>query len=219
MNLVYKTIHAFAVPLFKNCYNIKVNNPEKLIKGPAIIAANQQSHLDCAIILAGLQNILKREIHFVSKHPSTYWHSFLGRCLGKYAAEPFLNAGDHITLLSNYITGKQLRNISGFFDKGHYLGIFPEGVTNNTGKIRKFQRGASMISRLTQTPIIPMYINWNASRTNPKLPLGGDVYLTLGDPIFPTTNIIQNGEEDSRLTLILKESVEKLQSDFLANLK
>tara|TARA_Y100000310_G_C20680897_1_gene815860 strand:+ start:1671 stop:2300 length:630 start_codon:yes stop_codon:yes gene_type:complete len=205
MNLAYKLIHAFAVPLIRNCYNIHIKNSENLVKGPAIIAANQPSHLDGFVLISGIQNKVKKHIHFMTKQPSRY-----NLFLGKYLAEPFLNSGDHIILQNNHLASEQLRKITSLLNQGDYLGIFPEGVTNNTGKLRRFKNGAATISRLTQTPIIPTYIKWGASETNPKCPFWENVYINFGKAISLLKKTSRNGE-DSKLTQILKESIEAMQ--------
>ena len=56
------------------------------------------------------------------------------------------------------------KNVTNCLDRGHYIGVFPEGFINREDVLKTFKSGVVMMALMSGKPIIPIYIkrrkNW-----------------------------------------------------------
>lgn len=182
----------------------RVNGLEYLerLDGPAIFAANHQSHLDAPVIFAALPWSRRYRLapamlkeHFTAHfHPDTHpwlvrWRTRLKYVLAAltFAAFP----------LPQRDTGSRaaLRHMGWLASQGYSILVFPEGIRTDAGELRPFQAGIGMMASRLDLPVVPVRIrglervlhkSWNWPRRGktdvafgPPIRLAGDDYAAL----------------------------------------
>jgi long-chain acyl-CoA synthetase len=171
-------------------------------KGPLIISPNHQSYLDPFVLIGVLPYRVFRELFFVGaaeyfQTPLTAW---LGRQLNIVPVDPD----------TNLLPAMQ----AGAFGLGHgkVLVLFPEGERSIDGTVKKFKKGAAILSYHLQVPIVPVAIDgvfqiWGRNRpVNWKalLPWSGHhAGVAFGRPLQP--GVESYAETTSRLRTIVDE--------------
>ena len=180
MNNLLKYLFFFLCvkPFVHIVLGISVKNPENLPrKGPAILIANHNSHIDTLVLMClfSMSQLLK--VHPVAAADyffNTRFRSFLFRTLiGAIAVkrERTRNSKEDV-----FAEAKQ--NLK----KGHLLIIYPEGTRSPDGEIREFKTGAAHLAKShPDVPVIPIFIN-GPDKVMPKtdflpVPFICDVYL------------------------------------------
>ena len=146
-------------------------------KGPAIICANHNSHLDTIVLMSLLPISRLHLIHPAAK--AAYWWD-AGRWIRWF--------GEHIIgVVPAYRyrgegSGDPLRAIYPVLEEGKILLFFPEGSRGEPEQLRPFKRGlVTLGERFPDVPIIPVYMH-GMGKSWPRgsrmiLPFICDVYI------------------------------------------
>lgn len=141
--------------------------------GPYIVMANHQSHADVPILFSCLPIIPA----FLAKEE-----------LGKI---PFLSmalrAGGHV-LIARADRNSAMRAIKTAADEirgGKTLAIFPEGTRGREDRLAPFKKGAFLLAKKAQVPIVPVGIvgSRDIVPRDSVLPRSGSVRVIAGEPI------------------------------------
>jgi 1-acyl-sn-glycerol-3-phosphate acyltransferase len=144
-------LHIFTRLFLRYYNNLEITGKENFIEGQAcIITPNHSSHLDAPVIFASLP--LPRVNRTYTLAAKDY---FFNRWFVSFFAR----------LMANVIpvdrTGSETRGLIlclSKIRKGNSILLFPEGTRSQNGQINQFQKGAILLSKKSQLPIIPAYI-------------------------------------------------------------
>ena len=172
-------------------------------QGPFIISPNHQGYLDPFVLVGALPYAVFRQLFFVGaaeyfQTPLTAW---LARSLNVVPVDPDAN------LLPAMQAGAfGLRH-------GKVLVLFPEGERSIDGTVKKFKKGAAILSHHLDVPIVPVAIDgvfelWPRNRPldwRRFLPWSGHrVRLQVGRPLPP------GGPSYAEQTALLRSRVEEM---------
>ena len=232
-NLIKKISDFFySIPriLFINFYKIfsraRIVNPKKLPSDKSVILAiNHTADADPIILLAAI----KKKIFFIAESEN------FGNWLTNFFMRNFANCVPvfKAQFSKNIKSFKELFNISK--NKNVFFGIFPEGMLNKKGGLKKFQKGAAYFSYKTKLPIIPVYMhNTNISPDSKKwvwtnrisrgiisiiINSFRKIHIFIGEPIDPIAeNIIQEFKDltdPGRYKGIIDNINDALEKEFL----
>lgn len=140
---ISKTILKLSLPLL---YRIDLYGRENIPeKGPFILCSNHQSMADMFFI--GYR--IKRWINWMSKE-ELYKNPLLALLLKSLGAFPVKRGKADVD---------SIKMAYKFLDKGHAIGIFPEGTrTDPKSKNRRISNGAALIALKKNVPILPVAI-------------------------------------------------------------
>ena len=185
----------------------------RTLDGPAIFAANHQSHLDTIAILLALPARWRYKIapamakEFFKAHffPAQYGRAaWFTSSLNYYLSTLFFNAFP----FPQRETGlrEALRHAGDLVSQGCSILIFPEGRRSETGAIDLFRPGVGILASKLEIPVVPVRIEgadrvlkvgWNMARP-------GRVVVTFGEPIM------LRGEDYVQLARKVEEAVREL---------
>ena len=169
-----RTINLFA----KDVFHLKISGIEKLPpKGPFILCANHQSYLDAPVLTAAMPWHIFRDLFYVgdSEKFGTGPARAVARFLRLIPVDPDAN------LVPAMRAGAYgLRH-------GKILVLYPEGERSIDGIPKSFKKGAAILARHLNVPIVPVaqegfFEAW---------PRGGSfqhfapLRIKIGDPIYP----------------------------------
>ncbi len=151
-------------------------------KGPAILVANHNSHVDTLLLLSLFSS------SYVSKvHPAAAADYF---CNGKIKSFIFKTLIGIIPLMRK-VTRENKDNIfSGIYEvlnRGEIVVLYPEGTRGNDDTIQNFKHGIGHIAKDNpDVPIVPIYIN-GPDKILPKpelilVPFISDIYIS--EPLY-----------------------------------
>ena len=162
------------------------------LRGPAIFAANHQSHFDTPVILDALPPrwrytiapAMAKEFFRAHFHPQLVSRGeFLKNSANYYLAALFFNAFP----LPQRETGTRqtLRHIGELVDRGASILIFPEGRRTADGSIGRFQPGVAMIAARLGVPVVPVRLDGvdRILHQTWKFPRRGVAKVSFGPPI------------------------------------
>jgi long-chain acyl-CoA synthetase len=161
------SLATWLLPLARVFAWIHVDGRERLqpLDGPAIFAANHQSHMDAPVVLAALPARLRyrtaiamaKEFFAAHFHPETHRvGERLTNSLNYYLAALFFNA---FPLPQRELGARDtLRYISELVGNGSSILIFPEGKRSVSGEIDRFRPGIGMIASRVDVPVVPVRI-------------------------------------------------------------
>jgi 1-acyl-sn-glycerol-3-phosphate acyltransferase len=170
-------------PLMMVVLGTNVRNPERLPeRGPAIIVANHNSHLDAF----ALMNILGlRRLRFV--RPVAAADYFLTRPLRRWFATRIVGIIPIDRTKARREDGKHpLQPISDVLDENGIILLFPEGSRGEPERMNTFQTGvAHLAKRHPDVPIVPVFMH-GLGKALPKgesilVPFFCDVWV--GEPL------------------------------------
>jgi long-chain acyl-CoA synthetase len=153
------------LPITRLCARISVRGAHALdsLTGPAIFAANHQSHFDTPVILAALPPRWRYAIapamwkEFFDAHFHPQRHSLRSRtasAINFYGATLVFNA---FTLPQQEAGVREtMRHIGDLVSDGCSVLIFPEGERTTTGEIGDFHPGVGMIASRLRVPVVPI---------------------------------------------------------------
>ena len=160
ISMLYKLLrHAFFIlfvrPAIWLILGLRVRDRQNLPnQGPAIIAANHNSHLDTVVLMILLPI---NRLHLV--HPAAgadYWHAnpwikwFADHIIG--VVPVYRNRGE--------TTGDPLQACYDALDEGKILLFFPEGTRGKPEQIGRIKHGLTLLGqRFPDVPIIPVYMH------------------------------------------------------------
>ena len=145
--------------------------------GPFLLCPNHQSYLDPFFLVAALPYRLFRQIFFVgaSEYFATALMRWVARMVNLVPVDPD----------TNLVRAMQ----AGAFGlrQGKVLILFPEGERSIDGTVRKFKKGASILSQHLGVPIVPVALDglhdvWPRGKNPQRL---ARVSLRFGPPIPP----------------------------------
>lgn len=115
---------------------VQLHGTEHLVAEPFILAANHQSWIDSALIIASLNRFLHHRLHFIA---ASRKYSFLGTI-------PIDSVHKEWTIQ------RALNVLQG----GEAVGIFPEGNSNETTTLRRGKTGVARLALATGLPVLPL---------------------------------------------------------------
>lgn len=149
-----KYLFPFLRSLFvKECSGLKNIPP----KGPFIIAANHQSHLDGFLIASYVVQAANQKVHFFTKREfSSYFGSLIEQLVYLRWAGALL-----VEKQGTQKKGKEaIATASALLDKGEIIGIFPEGTRTDDGSLLEGRTGIVRVilgtKKHKKIPIIPV---------------------------------------------------------------
>jgi long-chain acyl-CoA synthetase len=161
------SLPTWILPLARVFAWITVEGREHLerLHGPAVFAANHQSHMDAPVILAALPGRVRYRLAIAMAKEFFKAHFFpeqFGRAawftnsLNYYLAALFFNA---FPLPQREAGARQtLRYIGEVLEDGYSVLIFPEGHRTESGEIDRFRPGIGMIASRLSVPVVPVRI-------------------------------------------------------------
>jgi long-chain acyl-CoA synthetase len=173
------------------------------IRGPFIITPNHQSYLDPFVLVGVLPYAIFAELFFVgaAEYFDTPLTAWLARKVNIVAVDPDAN------LLPAMQAGAfGLR-------AGKVLVLFPEGERSIDGRVKKFKKGAAILSHHLRVPVVPVAIDgvfhiWGRNRPlnwRALLPWSGHhVRIAFGRPLLTRTD--SYAEESTRF----RDSVDEM---------
>ncbi|RYG73622.1 1-acyl-sn-glycerol-3-phosphate acyltransferase [Lentibacillus lipolyticus] len=142
---LYKTAKAIVSGIFYPLYRIQVIGKENIPKqGPVIICSNHISNLDPPVV--GITS--PRDVYFMAK----------GELFERPFLRELLNAIHAFPVKRGMKDRNALRKGLEILEKGHTLGLFPEGTRSKTGEIGKPMAGAGFFALRSSASIVPCAI-------------------------------------------------------------
>lgn len=210
---MHKLIYLLRVILFKFIikpfvfialgYNIEgyKNLPKK---GPAILVANHNSHIDTLLLLSIFNSLDAVKVHPVAAADyfcNTKFKSFIFKTLlGIIPLSRKINRQNKDTLFNGIYEALNNEEI---------VIIYPEGTRGNDDKIKEFKSGVAHIAKdYPNVPVVPIYIN-GPDKILPKLelilvPFISDIYVS--EPLYwDNTNIKDFTNKIKQVIVTLKE--------------
>jgi long-chain acyl-CoA synthetase len=159
------SLPTWILPLARVFTTLKVEGLDHLrdLRGPAIFAANHQSHLDTPAVLMALPPrwryriapAMAKEFFKPHFHPQQYGRrAYWTNSANYYLASLFFNAFPLPQREAG--TRQTLRYIGELLSAGQSVLIFPEGRRTERGDIDRFQAGVGMIASRLQVPVVPV---------------------------------------------------------------
>ncbi len=149
--------------------------------GPYLLCPNHQSHLDPFLLVAALPRRVMRDVFFVgaSEYFATPLKAWFARKVNLVPVDPDANL---VRAMQAGAYGLRL---------GKILVLFPEGERSIDGQIKKFKKGAPILSMHLKAPIVPvalegMFDVWARGRSfqwRSLLPGVGATRMRCGAPI------------------------------------
>jgi 1-acyl-sn-glycerol-3-phosphate acyltransferase len=161
-------------------------------KGPFLMVANHQSHLDPPLIGAGCP----RQMSFVARK-TLFDIPILGPLIANLHAIPIDRDGMGISGIK-----ESLRRLK----HGDPILLFPEGTRSKTGEISQFRPGFTALAVRSKAAIVPVAIDgaYQAWPRSQHYPLPGWVDVYYGRPIEPET---VKGLDDRQLLNLVEQRV------------
>jgi long-chain acyl-CoA synthetase len=162
------SLPTWILPLGRIFASLKVEGLEHLdeLQGPAIFAANHQSHFDTPVVLMALPPrwryrtapAMAKEFFTPHFHPEGFSRrAVLTNRLNYHLAALFFNAFPLPQREAG--TRQTLRYIGTLLAEGYSVLIFPEGRRTGEGEINRFQPGVGMIGARLQAPVVPVRLD------------------------------------------------------------
>lgn len=170
--MVHEILKLWFVPLLERIFIRKIEGIENIPKkGPYILAANHQSHIDPFLIGAVFIQKMDKKIHFITL--DKYFHIW---------TRPFLKA------LGSIEPHGAVAAAVGILKEKKVVGIFPEGARGWSEKPRKITHtGAAVMAILGRAPIVPVAMKHTFDvwpRTNKFPKFRKIVEIEFGKPIY-----------------------------------
>ncbi len=182
-NLLQVLIHILLIrPLTRVVLGINIRHAEKLpTKGPVILLANHNSHLDTLVLLSLMPLKSLRNVHPVAAADYFRQNIFL-----KWFAERVLR----VLFIERQIARGQedpLRVCREALDNDQILILYPEGTRGEPEQLTKFKNGIARLAQMRpETPIVPVFLH-GLGKVMPKgeailVPFFCDIFV--GDKIY-----------------------------------
>ncbi|MGH9373794.1 MAG: lysophospholipid acyltransferase family protein, partial [Vicinamibacterales bacterium] len=209
------SLPTWILPLARVFAKVKVEGLEHLnaLSGPALFAANHQSHFDTPVILMSLPPrwryrlapAMAKEFFKAHFHPEQFSrNAWLANSLNYYLASLFFNAFPLPQREAG--TRQTLRYIGELVTAGYSVLIFPEGRRTDEGEIAAFRPGVGMIAARLQVPVVPVRLEGvdRILHQRWKFPRRGTARVAFGRPMT------LEGGDYARLAAQVEEAVRRL---------
>jgi long-chain acyl-CoA synthetase len=188
------SLPTWILPVARVFATIEVEGLEHLegLNGPAIFAANHQSHLDTPAILIALPPrwryrlapAMAKEFFKAHFYPDQFsrW-AYFTNSLNYYLASLFFNAFPLPQREAG--TRQTLRYIGDLLSSGFSILIFPEGKRTDDGSIGRFLPGVGMAAPRLQVPVVPVRLEGldRILHQKWKFPKRGTARVAFGRPM------------------------------------
>ena len=187
------------VTLFaQDAFRLKVTGLEKLPKTPFILSANHASFLDAPILTAVLPWRVFRDVFYVGT----------SEIFGEGFARQFAKFLRLIPVDPDANLVPAMRAGAYGLRRGKVLVLYPEGERSIDGTPKSFKKGAAILARHLNVPIVPVaqegfYEAWPRGRQFQGF---SNMKIKIGDPIYPDPNAPPEKEYE-RLTAELRSRV------------
>ncbi|MEN8006262.1 MAG: 1-acyl-sn-glycerol-3-phosphate acyltransferase [Candidatus Krumholzibacteriota bacterium] len=193
-------------PFLHLVFGLNVRGRENLpTRGPCILAANHNSHLDILTIYGALPIRLVMAAHVVAAYDYFARHRLL------FATVDFLFKP--VWVDRNCRGGDTLDMMNGYLEAGESIIIFPEGTRGEAGQIGNFHCGVGRLAAdHPEVPLLPVYLR-GTERALPRkssLPLPIWQHISIGPP-----QRLDAGVRDT--TEALRESILALERSEIAS--
>lgn len=190
-------------PLLWLLFGLSVGGRERLPKlGPAIVAANHNSHLDILLILSAFP---RRALPLVT--PVAAADYFLASPVLRFVA---------LTLVGILPLERRVRRgapdpLAGAraaLAEGRILVVFPEGTRGRPEELGALKSGLSRLARETGAPVVPVWLQ-GAGRILPRgarVPVPFTCTMLVGEPLPP-------GEDRAGMMAALEAAFARLKAD------
>jgi long-chain acyl-CoA synthetase len=188
------SLPTWILPLARVFASVRVEGLEHLngLGGPAIFAANHQSHFDTPVILMALPAqwryrlapAMAKEFFKAHFYPDQYGRkAFVTNSLNYYLASLFFNAFPLPQREAG--TRQTLRYVGELVTDGYSVLIFPEGRRSDDGEIGRFQPGVGMVAAKLQVPVVPVRVDGvdRILHHTWKFPRRGNARVAFGRPM------------------------------------
>lgn len=155
------------------------------VAGPAIVAANHNSHLDIWLLLAAFSNRTLRQV--VPVAAADY---FLATRVLRFLSLTFMGV---LPLDRTAKRGDPLAAARAALQEGKILIVFPEGTRGRPEELGALKSGITKLARDARAPIVPVYLQ-GAGRILPKgarIPVPFTCTMLVGPPIAPSADRAQ----------------------------
>ena len=189
-------------PLIYVILGLNIRHSERLpIKGPAIIIANHNSHLDTLVLMS----ILPLKVLPILR-PAAAAEYFLHNRLLAWFAKEIIGI---VPLNRNQKAGNPLAACFEVLHSNQILILFPEGSRGEPEKMQQFKQGISVIARkFPDVPIIPVFLHGLGK----SLPRGEVVLIPHFCDVF-VGNTISTGEDKQNLLKTIDHALRALASE------
>jgi 1-acyl-sn-glycerol-3-phosphate acyltransferase len=138
---------------------------------PTLVVANHASSLD--VFAAG--HAVRRQGYFLAKREATS-HRLFGRLLRGLGAIPAQRDGRDMTAVKHMLA---------VLERGHLLGVAPEGTRSPTGELGAFDTGFVWLAARSGAQIVPCAIHgtWQRMPKGHRFPRSGPLWVRFGEPI------------------------------------
>ena len=149
------------------------------LEGPAIFAANHQSHADTPLLMTSIPEPWRHEL--IVGAASDYF--FSNKTSGALSA---LLIGA-VPVDRTRVSRQSGNMIADLIDKGWSLLIYPEGGRSPDGWGQPFRGGAAYLSIRCEVPVVPIHISGTGKilRKGRSLPRRSKSTITFGHPLLP----------------------------------
>ncbi len=187
-------------PLLHLIFGLNVRGRENLpARGPFVLAANHNSHLDILMLCSALPARLLLGTHAVGARDYFGCHRRL------FAVVSFLFRPVWVDRGSG--GGEALKQMGAILDAGESIIIFPEGTRGEAGRVGRFHGGVGrLVAERPEVPLLPVFLR-GPDRAMPRkasLPLPIWQHVSIGPP-----QRLTGGSGD--ITNALRESILALE--------
>jgi 1-acyl-sn-glycerol-3-phosphate acyltransferase len=199
------TCHLVATSLL----GVRVHGYENVpMNGPLIIVANHQSNLDPPLVGVAVR---RPYLSFIAR-VGLFGHPAFGKLLWALNAIPVRRGESDLPAMKEAINRLK---------QGHGVVVFAEGARTLDGKTHEFMRGATMMIKRGNCPVLPVGLEGprDVLPRGGKLPklFGSPCYLEIGKPIDPHELLTDGpdealrrlGAEVERLRLVSRERIRR----------
>jgi 1-acyl-sn-glycerol-3-phosphate acyltransferase len=197
---LYRLLHAVLRPIINMAYRPWTEGLEHIPdEGPAIVASNHLSFLDSVF----LPTACDRPIYFLGK--SDYFAGWRRWFFESVGVMPVYREGGDAAEAS-------LRRGQEILEKGHLLGIYPEGTRSPDGRLYRGKTGPVRLALRTGAPIIPVAMIGTFDVLPPKatIPKIRRVGMRVGPPLDLSRYA---GGEDDRF--LLRSATDELMYELM----
>jgi long-chain acyl-CoA synthetase len=175
---------------------------------PFLICPNHQSYMDGALVAAVLPYRVIRHLFTLGFTPffSGGFKDEIARLARVVPIDADTNLGRAMRISAIGLKAKQ------------NLIIFPEGSLSCDGELQVFKKGAAILARELQIPIVPVAIHGSFnvwSKVGDRIRLA-PIAITFGQPLIPDDRELPREEQDgeyARLTQQIRDSISRLLED------